>query len=179
MVSPPSTSSRCPRQPFRSCMYLPSSATLVVASFISTSLHIPPRNGQRSDSLRHFHSTRRPATCCAIVMRITEQFSCDARNYWVSQTSRLCPAHRGKILLPNALSARFVESTLTTSSYWAKDTCAGYSKSIWGYYHCTRNHLSLNKDPPIPRAIEPREAGKIVAFPVLGGLHHRYTRMTA
>jgi hypothetical protein len=48
-----------------------------------------------------------------------------------------------------------------------------------GYYHSARNHLSLNKDPPTSRAIEPPDAGNIIAFPVLGGLHHRYTRIAA
>ena len=47
------------------------------------------------------------------------------------------------------------------------------------YYHSSRNHLSLNKDPPTPRAIEPRDAGNIIAFPALGGLHHRYPRIAA
>ena len=52
-------------------------------------------------------------------------------------------------------------------------------KEYLGYYHQSRNHLSLNKDAPIPRAIESRSDGNIVAFPVLEGLHHRYTRMAA
>ena len=52
-------------------------------------------------------------------------------------------------------------------------------KDYVGYYHSARNHLSLNKDPPTPRATEPRDAGNIIAFPVLGGLHHRYTRIAA
>lgn len=52
-------------------------------------------------------------------------------------------------------------------------------KEYLGYYHQSRNHLSLNKDAPIPRAIESRSDGNVVAFPVLGGLHHRYTRMAA
>jgi len=52
-------------------------------------------------------------------------------------------------------------------------------KEYVGYYHGARNHLSLNKDPPTLRATEPRYAGNIITFPVLGGLHHRYTRIAA
>jgi len=52
-------------------------------------------------------------------------------------------------------------------------------KEYVGYYHSARNHLSLNKDPPTSRAIEPPDAGNIIAFPVLGGLHHRCTRIAA
>ena len=52
-------------------------------------------------------------------------------------------------------------------------------RSYLDYYHTCRTHLSLNKDPPDPRPIEPVEAGKIVAFLRSGGLHHRYTRLAA
>ena len=52
-------------------------------------------------------------------------------------------------------------------------------KDYLTYYHRSSNHLSLDKDPPTPRAVELPEAGNIVAFPVLGGLHRRYTRMAA
>ena len=52
-------------------------------------------------------------------------------------------------------------------------------RSYLDYYHTCRTHLSLNKDPPDPRPIEPVEAGKIVAFPRVGGLHHRYTQLAA
>jgi transposase InsO family protein len=47
------------------------------------------------------------------------------------------------------------------------------------YYHCSGNHLSLNKDPPDTRAVERPETGNIVALPRVGGLHHRYTRLAA
>jgi putative transposase len=47
------------------------------------------------------------------------------------------------------------------------------------YYHRSRTHLSLNKDCPDPRSIQLPSAGKIVAFPEVGGLHHRYERRAA
>ena len=47
------------------------------------------------------------------------------------------------------------------------------------YYHTCRTHLSLNKDPPDTRPVEPPEMGNIVAFPHVGGLHHRYGRIAA
>jgi hypothetical protein len=37
----------------------------------------------------------------------------------------------------------------------------------------------LNKDPPETRTVEPPEMGDIVAFPHVGGLHHRYGRIAA
>jgi transposase InsO family protein len=43
------------------------------------------------------------------------------------------------------------------------------------YYNETRVHVSLGKDAPCPRPIE--RFGEIVAYPILGGLHHRYARI--
>lgn len=47
------------------------------------------------------------------------------------------------------------------------------------YYQRSRTHLSLDKDPPIPRPTSPPSAGRIVAIPLVGGLHHRYERHAA
>ena len=42
-----------------------------------------------------------------------------------------------------------------------------------------RTHLSLGKDAPEPRKVEPPETGEVVELPVVGGLHHRYSRRAA
>jgi putative transposase len=47
------------------------------------------------------------------------------------------------------------------------------------YYHTSRTHLSLNKDPPEHRPIELPDAGKIIKLPQVGGLHHHYFRVAA
>jgi hypothetical protein len=47
------------------------------------------------------------------------------------------------------------------------------------YYHQSRTHLGLQKDAPEPRPVQGPEAGRIVAFPQVGGLHHRYERRAA
>ena len=49
-------------------------------------------------------------------------------------------------------------------------------KSYSTYYHEARTHLSLDKQSPVPRSIEPPEQGKVVAIPHVGGLHHEYRR---
>ena len=43
------------------------------------------------------------------------------------------------------------------------------------YYNATRTHLSLNKDAPVHRGVE--WAGNVVRRPILGGLHHQYSRI--
>ena len=47
------------------------------------------------------------------------------------------------------------------------------------YYHPSRTHLSLGKDSPDPRRVEPPSMGDVVEVPLVGGLHHRYTRQAA
>ncbi|MDA2935323.1 integrase core domain-containing protein [Acidobacteria bacterium AH-259-D05] len=47
------------------------------------------------------------------------------------------------------------------------------------YYHQSRTHLSLEKDPPIPRTVQPPELGPIVEIAEVGGLHHHYERRAA
>ena len=47
------------------------------------------------------------------------------------------------------------------------------------YHHQSRTHLSLDKDCPEPRPIQPPSAGTVIAFPQVGGLHHRYERRAA
>jgi transposase InsO family protein len=51
--------------------------------------------------------------------------------------------------------------------------------SYFQYHHGAITHLSLDKDCPRPRCIQPPSAGKIIAFPEVGGLHHRYERRSA
>jgi hypothetical protein len=46
-------------------------------------------------------------------------------------------------------------------------------------YHTLRNHLSLNKEPPVTRPAEPPELGATVALPRIGGLHYRYSEIAA
>jgi hypothetical protein len=47
-------------------------------------------------------------------------------------------------------------------------------KSYQKYYNEARTHLSLQKDAPIPRAVQ--TVGQTLAVPILGGLHHQYVR---
>ena len=51
--------------------------------------------------------------------------------------------------------------------------------SYLSYYHQTRPHLSLDKDAPDLRPIQPPQLGRVVEVPQVGGLHHRYERRAA
>ncbi len=49
-------------------------------------------------------------------------------------------------------------------------------KSYFEYYHEDRTHLGLDKDTPMERPIQqrPGKSAKVIKFPRVGGLHHRY-----
>ncbi len=49
----------------------------------------------------------------------------------------------------------------------------------FAYYHRARTHLSLDKDAPDGRPIEPPELGMVIQIREVGGLHHRYLRQAA
>ena len=51
--------------------------------------------------------------------------------------------------------------------------------AYFAYYHRTRTHLSLEKDAPHGRNIEPPSLGPVLSIPEVGGLHHRYSRRAA
>src|SRR5258705_9583517 len=48
-------------------------------------------------------------------------------------------------------------------------------RSYATYYNAARTHLSVNKDPPLPRTVH--AVGRILPTPFLGGLHHLYVRV--
>lgn len=47
------------------------------------------------------------------------------------------------------------------------------------YHHRHRPHRSLGPDCPEPRAVQPPDRGRIIAWPLHRGLHHRYARQAA
>ena len=47
------------------------------------------------------------------------------------------------------------------------------------YYNGTRTPLSLAKDAPAPRSVQPPSQGRVVEVPRVGGLHHEYLRRAA
>jgi hypothetical protein len=58
-----------------------------------------------------------------------------------------------------------------TGSFYTTATASSHLHS--------RTHLALDKDTPVTRPVSPLSAGRIVATPEVGGLHHRYDRIAA
>ena len=64
---------------------------------------------------------------------------------------------------------------LVLSERHLRNILTGYFK----YYHRARTHLSLSKDAPDARPVEPPQLGNVVPIREVGGLHHRYVRRAA
>jgi len=52
-------------------------------------------------------------------------------------------------------------------------------QSYFDYYERSRTHLSLKKDAPVARPVQPPSCVKVIAIPQVNGLHHRYERRAA
>ena len=52
-------------------------------------------------------------------------------------------------------------------------------RAYFTYYQDSRTHLSLDKDTPNPRDVQPPAMGEVIELPEVGGLHHRYERRAA
>src|ERR1700730_11127520 len=94
---------------------------------------------------------------------------------------RLLPRrdHLGRIHTSSASSARSAAKCLDHIIIFNERHLRGVLSSYFQYHHKTRTHLSLDKDCPQPRRIQPPSPPEIIAFPEVGGLHHRYERRAA
>jgi putative transposase len=52
-------------------------------------------------------------------------------------------------------------------------------RDYFAYYERCRTHLSLGKDAPVSRPVEPPSLGHVIEIQKVGGLHHLYTRKAA
>jgi putative transposase len=57
---------------------------------------------------------------------------------------------------------------------WNQRSLRRILQSYFAYYQHSRPHLALDQDTPEPRAVEPTERGRVLAFPQIRRLHHRY-----
>jgi putative transposase len=77
--------------------------------------------------------------------------------------------------LIGSIRGECLNHVLVLSERHLRNILTGYFK----YYHRTRTHLSLTKDAPDERPVEPPQLGNVVPIREVGGLHHRYVRRAA
>jgi putative transposase len=98
-------------------------------------------------------------------MRIQEVLTAPRSPWQNPFAERLIGSIRGECL----------NHVLVLSERHLRHILTGYFK----YYHRTRTHLSLTKDAPDERPVEPPQLGNVVPIREVGGLHHRYVRRAA
>src|SRR5947208_70418 len=91
---------------------------------------------------------------------------------WGSRRLSLRRDLRGRTPTLSVSSVRSAENVWITSS--SSIPLRRVLSSYFQYHHDTRTHLSLGKDCPRPRRVHLPSTGNIIAFPEVGGLHHRY-----
>src|SRR5262249_61252989 len=110
----------------------------------------------------------------AIVIASTARpFSADCER-WAYGIGRSHHGHPGRTGARSGSLGRSGGTALTMSSCLASSTLRHLLTAYRKYYNETRTHLSLEKDAPIPRAVQ--AVGQTLALPILGGLHHQYVR---
>jgi putative transposase len=77
--------------------------------------------------------------------------------------------------LIGSIRGECLDHVVVLSERHLRHILTGYFK----YYHRTRTHLSLTKDAPDERRVEPPPLGNVVPIREVGGRHHRYVRRAA
>jgi Integrase core domain len=94
---------------------------------------------------------------------------------WASEIGPPCSAGPGRMdmleRLIGSIRHECLDHLMVFNAQHLRRILAKYAT----YYNEVRTHVSLGKDAPCTRPIE--RFGDIVAYPILGGLHHRYARI--
>ncbi len=87
---------------------------------------------------------------------------------------RACVISRASLTAENlALRRELLDHVIVRNEAHLRRLITSYLES----YHTVRPHLSLEHNAPIPRPMQVPSAGKVVAMPCVGGLHHGYRRV--
>jgi fatty-acid desaturase len=92
---------------------------------------------------------------------------------WAYEIGRSHHGHHGRTDVRRDSSDRSVGIALTMWLCLASGIFVS-AQIVSKYYNEARTHLSLQKDAPIPRAVQ--TVGQTLAVPILGGLYHQYIR---
>src|ERR1700682_786510 len=134
---------------------------------------IRPQNGWQISSRKQAAGNRLPAIWSAIGTGSLVSSSSEDFGQWVFAIDRRRHVPHGKTDLLSDSSVRSDGSALTMLLCSASGISV--TLSYMKYYNEVRTHLSLEKDAPVTRAVA--KAGRIIARPILGGLHHQYARI--
>jgi putative transposase len=146
----------------------------------------------------HFNITRHP-TSAWLSRQVTEAFPWDTAPRFLLRDR---DSAYGLVFSKRVAAMGIIEIVTARRSPWQNAYVERVIGSIWrecldyvivcnerhlrrvlsayvAYYHRTRTHLSLAKDCPNTRPVHLPQRGKVIAYPQVGGLHHRYERRVA
>ena len=150
----------------------------VGAFCILASLLVRPRNGRPSNCVRPSHGTRRHVIYYAIGIRSSADFVEQVKAMGIKQVlaAPRSPWQRAYIeRVIGTIRRECLDHVIVLS----EASLYRHLRNFADYYHRSRTHLGLQKDTPESRPVQAPEAGRIVAIPEVGGLHHRYERRAA
>ena len=98
------------------------------------------------------------------------------RLFWTWKVRRVQP---GRPAVPKEIRKLIRQMSRDTLIVFNEGSLYRHVQSFVDYYHESRTHLSLEKDTPRRRPVQPPESGRVIALPQVGGLHHRYERRAA
>ena len=145
----------------------------------SASPPTPPQNRPPSNFATPFLGTARHAIFYGIATASSETPSANKFRIWPFRKCCRRRDHPGNEPYVERVIGTIRRECLDHVIIFNEASLYRHVKSFVTYYHESRTHLSLGKDSPESRAVQPPELGRIVAIPPVGGLHHRYERRAA
>ena len=137
---------------------------------------IPRKTGSRARSPKPFPGTLHRAICCGTETHRMVRPSAIAFEQWESRRSSLPRDHPGRTPTPSVSSVRSAVNAWITLSSSASVTCAASCRAIFNII-MTRERIfaqqGLSTASSCPATLQ---GNNIIAFPEVGGLHHRYER---
>jgi putative transposase len=119
----------------------------------------------------HVNITEHP-TAMWTAQQMIEAFPDDTAPRWLLRDR---DAIYGDVFRRRVASLGIGEVVSSPSSPWQNP----YAERLIGSIRRECLHLALEKDAPTPRRVQAPTEGRVVAFPEVGGLHHRYERRAA
>jgi transposase InsO family protein len=102
-------------------------------------------------------------------LRFSVQTAMGIRDRPISRGSPWQNGHMERLI--GTLRRECLDHVLIIGAWHLRRVLTSYA----AYYNQARTHLALQKDTPLYRTVQ--RSGRIVAIPILSGLHHQYVRM--
>jgi hypothetical protein len=166
-----STSSPCRPSVFRCCRCLWFWLTMDGGSFKSTSPPIRRPNGPRHNYAGHFRLTKCLNICFVAGTEYLEPSSASKLQNRGRKGSSVRAAIAMAASLRGARQRHHSPRMPGSRNRFQRGFSIPAHEVFLAYYRTSRTHLSLAKDAPEPRPMQPLEAGAVVAIPQVGGLH--------